>query len=278
VNLQPIERPAVIERPSTRRQFAVSSRLIARRAKRNPKILVLPGLIALAAVISTVAVLEATRVGDEPVASLASASETVQSVESQVRESATDIEKDEARLVPDAPDAADADPETVSPIQTASIGRPADPAIAAVAASEVGRPLPAATTEQAVEPMPTPAAVAPETTPDAAALAEVAVAESEDDVLALEASLIEEGSSGAFEVASTPTGISDETTASIPSGMSEARVNAFVNLRAAPTNDGQVIRVVPANATVQAQADCRHFCEVVHEGTRGYIYKSFLTR
>jgi hypothetical protein len=278
VNLQPIERPAVIARPSTSRRFAVSSRLIGRRAKRNPKILFLPGLIALAAVISTVAVLEATRVGDEPVASVASAPETVQSVESQVRASATEIEKDEARLAPVAPAADDIESEGVSPIQTASIGRPADPAIAAFAANAGGQPMPDPTAEQAVEPMPTPAAIAPETTPDAAALAEVAVAESEDDVLALEASLIEEGSSGAFEVASAPTGVSDETTASIPSGMSEARVNSYVNLRAAPTNDGQVIRVVPANATVQAQADCQHFCEVVHQGTRGYIYKSYLNR
>lgn len=49
-----------------------------------------------------------------------------------------------------------------------------------------------------------------------------------------------------------------------------------VNLRAGPSKRSKVLDVVPANATILAEADCQHWCSVVYEGRNGYIYKSFI--
>lgn len=59
--------------------------------------------------------------------------------------------------------------------------------------------------------------------------------------------------------------------------LSATKVNRHVNLRAGPADESRVVLVVPAGATVQAQADCG-WCVVTFKGQRGYIYKSFLQR
>lgn len=59
--------------------------------------------------------------------------------------------------------------------------------------------------------------------------------------------------------------------------LSATKVNRHVNLRAGPADESRVVLVVPAGATVQAQADCG-WCVVTYKGQRGYIYKSFLQR
>ncbi|EFG9152561.1 SH3 domain-containing protein, partial [Escherichia coli] len=51
--------------------------------------------------------------------------------------------------------------------------------------------------------------------------------------------------------------------------------NQHVNLRAGPADGSRVITVVPAGATVQAQANCR-WCVATYNGQRGYIFVSFL--
>ena len=55
----------------------------------------------------------------------------------------------------------------------------------------------------------------------------------------------------------------------------EAKVTTAVNLRAGPKDEAKVIAVVPARETVQL-INCDGWCEVVFQGQRGWIYKSFI--
>lgn len=97
----------------------------------------------------------------------------------------------------------------------------------------------------------------------------VAVAESDPEIAQLEAqqqeeneALIQEENGNAFN---SPI-------------MGEARANQHVNLRAGPSDNARVLMVVPARARIQAAKDCAYWCEVVYEGKRGFIYKSFIAR
>ncbi len=54
-----------------------------------------------------------------------------------------------------------------------------------------------------------------------------------------------------------------------------ATTNAFVNMRAGPDNDAPVISVVAEGATVEI-VDCNFWCEVIVDGTKGWIYQDFL--
>lgn len=53
------------------------------------------------------------------------------------------------------------------------------------------------------------------------------------------------------------------------------RVQRAVNLRAAPVSGSRVIKVLRAGSMV-GLVGCKGWCEVTHEGTRGFIYKSFI--
>lgn len=53
------------------------------------------------------------------------------------------------------------------------------------------------------------------------------------------------------------------------------RVQRAVNLRAAPVSGSRVIKVLRAGSVV-GFFGCKGWCEVTHEGTRGFIYKSFI--
>lgn len=61
------------------------------------------------------------------------------------------------------------------------------------------------------------------------------------------------------------------------SDLSPAKANQYVNMRAAPEDGAAVLAVVPANATIEAETDCR-WCEVSYKGQKGYIFQSFITR
>ena len=56
-----------------------------------------------------------------------------------------------------------------------------------------------------------------------------------------------------------------------------APVTDDVNLRARPKNGSKVIMVVPRRSSVQV-ISCDYWCEVIYQGTRGWIYKSFIRR
>jgi hypothetical protein len=102
---------------------------------------------------------------------------------------------------------------------------------------------------------------------------EVAVAETEAEIAALEAIQQQEN-------AAVITDMREEegsAPAPIDASMRAASVSTFVNLRDAPSNDSNVLTIVPANAEVQASEDCPlQWCEVVHEGTRGYVFEGFV--
>lgn len=101
----------------------------------------------------------------------------------------------------------------------------------------------------------------------------VPVAETEEEILALEA--IQRG-----EVEQDVGQPSDERTAAIEeepaARLLPARTTQYVNLRAAPDDDSEVIEVVPALASIEAEGGC-NWCAVSHEGRRGYIYKTFIS-
>ncbi len=54
-----------------------------------------------------------------------------------------------------------------------------------------------------------------------------------------------------------------------------AAVNSDVNMRIGPDNDAKVIKALPRNSEVEV-IGCKLWCEVIHAGKRGYIYKSFI--
>jgi hypothetical protein len=56
-----------------------------------------------------------------------------------------------------------------------------------------------------------------------------------------------------------------------------ATVRTDVNMRAGPDNGAAVIMVVRRNRNVEL-IGCDYWCEVVYEGRRGFIYKSFVRR
>lgn len=75
--------------------------------------------------------------------------------------------------------------------------------------------------------------------------------------------------------------LDEDAATSMSDGRSDlvpAQAARYVNLRDAPDNDSGVIRVVPAGAAIMVEADCPNWCAVTHEGTRGYIYQSFIDR
>ena len=116
------------------------------------------------------------------------------------------------------------------------------------------------------------------------AAAPVDVAESEEEVAALEAKMAAEGAAGF----AAPDAQADRTAAVVPADKPEtprgprgealapAKAAKYVNLRAGPDNDAEVLAIVPAKADLLAEENCRHWCAVVHEGRAGYIYRTFI--
>ena len=104
----------------------------------------------------------------------------------------------------------------------------------------------------------------------------VEIAETEAEALAIEERLSAAGAAY-FEL---PPKTDDpfETALSGGAPLAPARTKAWVNMRAGPDNDARVQTVVPGGADLRARTGCVHWCEVVYEGRRGYIYKSFIRR
>lgn len=112
----------------------------------------------------------------------------------------------------------------------------------------------------------------PPALPGGAFMPVVPVAETQEEIEALEAIQREEVAEDVGEP-------SLEETASVPPA-DASRVSAtttkWVNMRTGPSDEADVVEVVPALATVQAQAGC-DWCAVSYEGRQGYIYKTFLS-
>ena len=105
-----------------------------------------------------------------------------------------------------------------------------------------------------------------------AASSTVAVAETTEELLALEEIQRREVEADL----ATP---SNEITAAIqpdaPQKVS-ARATAWVNMRAGPADEAEVLMIVPGNAEIQAETDCG-WCAVSYDGRDGYIYKNFIS-
>lgn len=97
----------------------------------------------------------------------------------------------------------------------------------------------------------------------------VAIAESDIEVAALESRLANENRD-VFALAD------GDAAASGPIG--QGTVTSHVNMRAAPENDAQILKVLPQSASVSVVDDCPNWCEVEHEGVRGFVYGSFVDR
>lgn len=54
-----------------------------------------------------------------------------------------------------------------------------------------------------------------------------------------------------------------------------ATIASAVNMRASGAKGARVLAVIPRGATV-GLVDCDGWCEVIYEGRRGFIYKSFI--
>ena len=98
----------------------------------------------------------------------------------------------------------------------------------------------------------------------------VAVAETAEELLALEAIQQREVEADLAEP-------SAETTAAVSTvSKVAAKATAWVNLRAGPSDDAEVLMVVPALAAIEAEAAC-NWCAVSYDGREGFIYKTFIS-
>lgn len=186
------------------------------------------------------------------------------------------IQTEAAAPRPEAP------PAAVETVQNDEAAPVADIAATTLGAPE---PAPASSVETVpIEPRPDPGATAaiPRALPAAAAPA-VAVAETEAEIEALEARQRQEVDAdlGAAGTDMRPDAgmSSNEATAAIaprPSvPMRAATATQYVNMRAGPDDDTEVLMVVPAQARIEAEADCG-WCAVAYQGRSGYIYRSFI--
>lgn len=108
----------------------------------------------------------------------------------------------------------------------------------------------------------------------------VQVAETEADVAKLEAAtgMLDQVPEPASIQPAAPSATSDTKLAAVSQpDLKPAKVTKYVNLRDGPADEAQVLTVVPANADIDAEADCG-WCTVVYKGQRGYVYKSFIRR
>lgn len=105
--------------------------------------------------------------------------------------------------------------------------------------------------------------------PDGTSGVDVAIAESEIEVAALESRMASQNQD-AFA-------LSNDNAAGA-TAIGQGTVTSYVNMRAAPENDAEILKVLPQNASVAVVDDCPNWCEVEHEGVSGFVYGSFLDR
>lgn len=74
-----------------------------------------------------------------------------------------------------------------------------------------------------------------------------------------------------------PTGPTEPArSAEADQGLMKTRANSYVSLRAGPDKRTSELAVVPARAAILAQDNCQHWCRVIYNGRKGYIYKSYI--
>ncbi len=112
-----------------------------------------------------------------------------------------------------------------------------------------------------------------------AALKNVEVAESEDDVIALEEKM-SPGVASAYAPAEVeeepirPAGISAPSFNT--SDLVPARATRWVNMRVKNNKYAAKLMVVPKDAEIRSDRSCQHWCRAVYDGKLGYIYRTYI--
>lgn len=112
-----------------------------------------------------------------------------------------------------------------------------------------------------------------------AALKNVDIAESEDDVVALEEKM-NSGVASAYapeeveEEPIRPAGISAPSFNT--SDLVPARATKWVNMRAKNNKYAAKLMVVPQNAEIRSDPSCQHWCRVAYDGKLGYVYRTYI--
>ncbi len=112
-----------------------------------------------------------------------------------------------------------------------------------------------------------------------AALKNVDIAESEDDVVALEEKMNPDlasayASSEPDEEPIRPAAISAPSFTT--SDLVAARATKWVNMRAKNNKYAAKMMVVPQNADIRSDPTCKHWCRVVYDGKLGYVYRTYI--
>ncbi|SFI55049.1 SH3 domain-containing protein [Aerobium aerolatum] len=102
-----------------------------------------------------------------------------------------------------------------------------------------------------------------------ALLPSVEVAETEAEIAALESNQRARGHDASDST-------SGQTAIGTADNLRNATTTGHVNMRSGPSDEAEVLAVVPARTRIQAEADC-NWCATVYEGRSGYVYKSFLS-
>lgn len=163
-----------------------------------------------------------------------------------------------ATILPDAPAVAPAEP-----IKAAEPARASPPVETAAQLIQSAKPLQLADpaqTNSILQAMPHESTFVPP----------VPVAETEDDIERLEEMQLQQNE-GAREQRQ-PSGNAPADT----DPLRTAVASASVNMRAGPSDEAEVLAIVPANAEIKAEPDCKSWCAVSYEGKTGYIYKNFV--
>lgn len=107
----------------------------------------------------------------------------------------------------------------------------------------------------------------------------VAVADTTEEAAKLEAIMADE--SRPPEPDAMAAASADDPAAAFASDgkpLTPAQADKYVNLRAAPDNESEVLEIIPADTELLAEENCTHWCAVSHDGLQGYVYKTFIRR
>ncbi|MCP4998516.1 MAG: SH3 domain-containing protein [Hyphomicrobiales bacterium] len=102
----------------------------------------------------------------------------------------------------------------------------------------------------------------------------VDIAETEAEVIALETRMAAQGSDQFVAAAQSVAAFAAQTAAD--HGYKKSYATKYVNLRAGPKKDAEVLNIIPADAEFMAEPDCKHWCSVVYQGQKGYIYRTYM--
>lgn len=152
--------------------------------------------------------------------------------------------------------------------QTAAVQPPPPPAQEPAAAAEATISDEVVTVQAAPDPAATGSILSAIPTGNAL-LPSVEVAETEAEIAALESNQRARGHDASDSAAG-------QTAIGTADNLRNATTTGHVNMRSGPSDEAEVLAVVPARTRIQAEADC-NWCATVYEGRSGYVYKSFLS-